>query len=200
MLSTGGRLGECIEWGILSEMRHVSLERQFPLWFLPADTRAVAAGKLCTCLWMCFLNSLLILFLLHVWCSFMEVKLSHCCSSHSFLSLPFDLFFSEATHPLLHLFLAFTFSAWSFSHPKNWTISELLWHFLPSPHIIWVWWFQAVSRSIKYVDFILEYFILRMHTPTVQKPKSCTPFDNTKTWYPQTVWLLWIFSAFLRSY
>lgn len=54
------------------------------------DKRAFVAGELCICLWMCVFFGSSSSILGNVLCSFMQVKLSHCCSSHSFpLHFPF---------------------------------------------------------------------------------------------------------------
>lgn len=78
----------------LTEIRHVSFECQVPVRFLPSRHQSCCCRKLCTCLWMCFLNSLLILFFMFG--ALFQVRLSHCCSSHSFRShFPFISFSIE---------------------------------------------------------------------------------------------------------
>lgn len=115
----------------LTEIRHVSWERWVPVWFLSSRYQRWCCRKLCTCLWMCFLNSLLILFLLHVRCSFASETVPLLQQPLISIALPFYLFFHWSPPSLLHLCTSSLLAP--FSHPDNWNISKLLWDFLPSP-------------------------------------------------------------------
>lgn len=115
----------------LTEIRHVSLEHWVPVWFLPPVTRAVVAENYAlACGFLKFSSYFILAFFPMLFCKWdcpIVAAATH-FDRTSLLSL-----FPLKTPPLSLLHLCTSSLRAPFSHPDNWNISKLLWHFLPSP-------------------------------------------------------------------
>lgn len=113
-------LVECIEQDILLEISFV----RSPISCLNVSTKypsCCCRKTVCTCPWICFFETFSYSIFVIVLCSFMQVQLSQCCSSLSFLlHFPF-------ISPLLHLIS----SRHSLSHTQTVKFLRYFWHFLP---------------------------------------------------------------------